>query len=100
MSEKRGQTEKLKYDFNTSRELCVKLNEKWFRVTPREFRSFNGERKIVYHEKLETIHEAYEGPIYYWNTNKICKNPINTGTQYISSEPREAKIRQTEKYLL
>jgi hypothetical protein len=100
MGEKRGQTEVLKYDFNTARELHVKLENKWYRVTPREFRSWNGERKFVYTQGVEIIHESYEGPIYYWNTNKVCKHPTNGGTQYISYMEREAKIRPTERHLL
>jgi len=100
MAEKKGQTEVLKYDFNTARELHVKLNEKWYRVTPREFRSYYGERKMVYSEGIEIVHESYNGPVYYWNTNKICRSPSTPGTQYISDMPRITQIRPSERHLL
>jgi hypothetical protein len=100
MAEKRGQTETLKYDFNTAKELQVKLNEKWYRVTPREFRSYNGERRLVYTREYKVIHEEYNGPIYYWGTNKLCKTPISLGTQYIFDVSRETQVRQGEKHLL
>lgn len=61
MSEKKGFTGQLKYDFDTARNLEVYLNGKWFRTTSREFRSFNGRRKIQGKE--------YKGPVYLYGTN-------------------------------
>lgn len=48
MSEKKGNTVKLEYDFDTARNLEVYLPSlsNWVRVTSREFRSFNGKRRI------------------------------------------------------
>lgn len=62
--EKRGNTEKLTYDFNTAANLEIwmpSLNG-WYRVTSREFRSFNGKRRIN--------HEPYNGPVFLYATNK------------------------------
>ena len=62
--EKKGFTGQLKYDFNTSNNLEVHLPEStygWYRVTSREFRSFNGQRRIN--------GEEYNGPVYKFATN-------------------------------
>lgn len=68
MSEKRGHTVKLEYDFDTARNLEIYFpnNDRWNRVTSRVFRSFNGKRKIQ--------GENYEGPIYLYGTNKIISS--------------------------
>jgi hypothetical protein len=62
--EKIGNTIKIQYDFDTSANLEVfipNLND-WYRVTPRDFRSFNGKRRI------NTI--DYQGSVYAFDTNK------------------------------
>ena len=61
MAEKKGFTGQLKYDFDTARNLEVYLKGKWFRTTSREFRSFNGKRRIQ--------GEEYNGPVYLCGTN-------------------------------
>jgi hypothetical protein len=65
--EKTGNTAKIKYDFNTAAnlEIFMPTLKNWYRVTPREFRAFNGKRRIN--------HEGYEGPIYIYDTNKIAQ---------------------------
>lgn len=64
MSEKKGNTVKLEYDFDTARNLEVYLPSlsNWVRVTSREFRSFNGKRRIQGQE--------YSGNLYLFGTNK------------------------------
>ena len=48
MTEKRGFTGQIHYDFDTSKNLEILLaNETWHRVIPNEFRSFNGKRRIT-----------------------------------------------------
>jgi hypothetical protein len=99
--EKTGQIEKLKYYFNTVPESQVQLsNGKWYRVTCREFRSYNGPRRFVHYVDGQQIYEPYECPLYYWNTNVICKEPIGPGIQYIHDRPRKALIRPNERHLL
>ena len=64
MGEKKGNTEKLKYNFETAAnlEIFIPNLERYHRVTSREFRSFNGKRRI---NNIE-----YKGPVYLYGTNK------------------------------
>jgi hypothetical protein len=78
MSEKRGNTGKLIYDFNTSANLEVQIKETWHRVTARDFRSFNGARRVN--------EISYEGLIYMYNTNLIIKNPPKQGLIFGSED--------------
>lgn len=68
--EKTGNTEKLIYDFNTAAnlELWMPNLEGWYRVTSREFRSFNGKRRIN--------EEEYKGPVYHYATNKRANKSL------------------------
>ena len=72
MSEKRGNTVKLVYDFNESR--CCEIEYKpgkWIRTTPREFRSFDGNRRILNVDNRDDVfYETYDGPLYLFGTNK------------------------------
>ena len=62
--EKTGNTEKIKYDFETAANLEIFMPnlKDWYRVTSREFRAFNGKRRI---NNIE-----YSGAVYLYNTNK------------------------------
>lgn len=51
MAEKRGHLEKMRYDFPTEAVLEVKIKDKWYRVTSREFRSFDGHRRYTKPER-------------------------------------------------
>ncbi len=95
MAEKRGETEKLVYDFDTAGLLEVYMpNLKgWYRVTSREFRSFNGKRRIsrpietkLGNVNIETVTEDYYGPVYLYGSNMI--------TEYIESD----SIEETDTY--
>lgn len=68
--EKTGNTEKLIYDFNTAAnlELWMPNLNGWYRVTCREFRSFNGKRRIS--------GEEYNGVIYHYDTNKRANKSL------------------------
>jgi hypothetical protein len=82
MTEKRGNLIKLKYDFNES--LCCEVfnNGGWARVTEREFRSWNGERRVQ--------GNPYFGPIYYYSTNEIAENPTKPGLIFkTEADPRQ-----------
>jgi hypothetical protein len=81
MGEKRGETGKLIFDFNTAWACEVQMNnEKWYRVLDIDFRSFNGPRRVTRpvgielgkHLGTETV--EYTGPYYYYKTN-IRYNP-------------------------
>jgi hypothetical protein len=94
MSEKRGSTEKIKYDFPTEKDCQVLLKEKWYRVTPRDFRSWGGKRRIIHYQLGENVIEEYNGDIYYWDTNKLCKEPVGEGVQYLHNHPFPSSVRQ------
>ena len=53
MSEKKGNTVKLKYDFPSQRccEVYIPNLEDWYRVTPKVFRSWCGQRRILHLEE-------------------------------------------------
>jgi len=87
--------EKLKYDFITHSvcEVCIKGN--WYRTTPREFRSFDGERRLTLPHRqpdrgklseflvggpLIMITKWYEGPLYVYDTNILAPK---TGSETI-----------------
>ncbi len=88
MGEKRGETGKLQFDFNTAWacELC--MNNTWYRVLDIDFRSFNGPRRITgpkgielgKHLGVETF--DYDGPYYFYKTN----------TKYNPDEHEKGKI--------
>lgn len=94
MAEKRGDLIKLIYNFNCSR--CCEVNyldDKWARVTAREFRSWNGKRRILNVDNPnESYYEEYVGPIYYYGTNRINKKPKKQGLVFLQNkDPREDK---------
>jgi hypothetical protein len=89
--EKTGQLVKIKYDFNTASNLEIfmpNLNG-WYRVTSREFRSFNGDRRIN-----DVI---YKGPVYLYNTNKKI-NKTKYEKHKLAGYKWESKKREYEKY--
>ena len=68
--EKTGNLEKLIYDCNTAANLemfMVNLDG-WYRVTSREFRSFNGKRRIN--------NEEYKGVVFHYGTNKRANKSL------------------------
>ena len=88
MAEKRGETEKLRYDFNTSGLLEIYMNDNWYRVTGRDFRSFDGPRRITEPTVVELGNvkvpmQTYEywGPVYMFGTNKEMAF-TNSGSMY------------------
>lgn len=93
MSEKRGNTGKLIYDFNVADNLEVQIGDMWCRVTARDFRSFNGARRIN--------GKSYEGPIYLSNTNLIVENPTKQGLVFLNDiDPNSLyNKRSSERYL-
>ena len=92
MGEKRGNTGKLLYDFNTAWVCEVQFNNgKWYRAIERDFRSFNGPRRLTIPNpavlgRFDVGSETceYKGPYYYWNSN----------TQYNTEEYPKGQIIQ------
>lgn len=72
MAEKKGSTIKLEYPFNSAACLEVQLpSGKWYRITPKEFRSYNYPRRISQLKNDVYIIEEYEGPVYLYDTNIV-----------------------------
>ena len=89
MAEKRGFTGKLENNFNTAGVLEVKINDTWYRTTSRDFRSFDGPRRITQPKKqpgkgiatffdVEMVSNEYFGPVYIHSTNNTV-TPTNSG---------------------
>jgi len=88
MAEKRGETVKLHYDFNTAGCLEVYMNDAWYRATAREFRSFDGLRRITEPTHIEhgnvnvpMVTYDYWGPVYMFGTNNEMAY-TNSGSMY------------------
>jgi hypothetical protein len=99
MAEKTGNLIKLTYEFNSG--WCCEVSfdgERWARVTAREFRSFNGKRRILNVENPnEPYYEEYNGPIYYYGTNRISKTSGEVGMVFLDDkDPRDAKRPRTQ----
>lgn len=78
MAEKRGNTGKLEHwGYETSHVLEVQIPPgEWCRVTERDFRSYNGKRRVSYPDPSEIgevfenmITVDYSGPYYYYGEN-------------------------------
>jgi len=79
---KRGEIEKLKFPFNTAGALEIYMPElgNWYRVTAKDFRSFNGQRRITEpthtehgNSDIPTVTNEYFGPVFQYGTNKIIE---------------------------
>jgi hypothetical protein len=60
---KRGETGELHYYFDASSNCEVGLKGEWYRTTPRQFRSWDGPRRLN--------GEDYDGPLFYFKTNMV-----------------------------
>lgn len=100
MAEKRGLLDQtLIYEFNTAGSLEVFMTSMngWYRVTARDFRSFNGPRRITLPEYVEhgnvdvpmAVYEYY-GPVYAWGTNQVV-DYSDTGSIEKSKQWEEAR---------
>ena len=89
MSEKTGNTEKLKNDFIDSKLLEVYLPrlDNWYRVTCRDFRLFDGKRRVQ--------GENYEGPLYAYGTNRLVK--FNNTSTIMGSEVLNERNKRSQK---
>lgn len=101
MAEKRGLTVKLSYDFNTAAvcEVCIKGN--WYRTTAREFRSFDGQRRLTQplnpvklgEDVVDTVMQTveYNGPVFVMQTNDQV---IRMDTETIVTNPFMPKVKK------
>lgn len=97
MSEKRGKTVKLIYDFPTQLSTEVNIDGEWHRVTCNNFRSFNGPRRILKFNKDSTpYYEEYKGPVFLYETNIKLKDMSKKGYIYPNDVMPKAKARPWE----
>ena len=105
MAEKRGHLEKLTYDFPTDAKLEVMIKNKWYRVTSREFRSFDSKRRYSRPERqpgigqtdideIEYITVEYDGPLYMYGTNKAVYKTYNE--KMVNSPYFETMMQQSQ----
>jgi hypothetical protein len=75
---KRGEIEKLVFPFNTAGVLEIFMPgvDTWYRVTAKDFRSFDGKRRISEPTNIERYNpdtpittNEYMGPVYVYGTN-------------------------------
>jgi|SaaInl33SG_5_DNA_1037386.scaffolds.fasta_scaffold78771_1 hypothetical protein len=99
MGEKRGFTGKLTYDFEVSALLEVQTDRgTWARVTARDFRSWDGPRRITVNYMDESTKtsvlgepQPYHGPLYIYGTNTQVE--YHESFKPISGERVTAKVR-------
>jgi hypothetical protein len=96
MGEKRGNTGKLEFDFNTAWACEVQFNNgKWYRALDIDFRSFNGPRRITGPKGIElgrhlgTETFDYDGPVYFYKTNVRCNPAEHEKGKIIFQEGKE-----------
>ena len=89
MSEKTGFVEKMEYLFNEAKHLEIYMPtlNRWHRVTPTDFRSFDGKRRIQGKE--------YEGPLYAYGTNRKVSPKHNN--KIIASEILNQRNERSQK---
>jgi hypothetical protein len=100
MGEKRGQTGKLINQFETGKclEVYLEQQQRWHRVISKDFRSWNGNRRITEWDKnSDPIYNEYNGPIYYYMTNTVVKEPKEIGIQHLTA-PLQLEPRQGENF--
>jgi hypothetical protein len=96
---------KLIWYFNSANACFVQTRSGlWAQVTPNEFRSFDGPRKlkgITIGPKRESIHfeKDYEGPIYGLGTNFLMEGSDSRQVlQHLSNHRIEARQRDCENF--
>ena len=103
MSEKKGNTVKLIYDFPTERSCEIEYSPgKWARTTARDFRSFGGNRRILNIDDVNRpFYEEYDGPVYYTMTNRKATRKMreNRIMSFDGIDPRRfGNARASERF--
>lgn len=103
MAEKTGHLVKLQHDFNTAGVLEVCMKGTWHRATSREFRSFDGKRRITEPTMTELGNVIvpmrtyeYNGPVYMFGTNNEVET-INEEKIVTSAYWDEARKKTEER---
>ena len=101
MTEKRGNTVKLIYDFPTERSCEIEYTPgKWARTTARDFRSFGGNRRILNIDDVNhPFYEEYNGPVYYTMTNRKVTQDMreNKIISFEGKDPRKFGVARAHE---
>jgi len=99
MAEKKGNTVKLIYDFQTQLSTETFENGDWSRTTCKRFRSFNGPRRIMkFDSQNQPFYEKYEGPVFLYETNIVLKDMTKKGYVYANDIMPKRIVRPGENH--
>ena len=99
MAEKKGNTVKLIYDFQTQLSTETFDNGDWSRTTCKRFRSFNGPRRIMkFDSQNQPFYEKYEGPVFLYETNIVLKDMTKKGYVYANDIMPKRIVRPGENH--
>ena len=87
---KRGFTgaNQLKCDFNEAAVCEVQIKGNWYRVTNRDFRSFDGKRRYTIIKNGQHTIIDYDGPVYFHSTNQKVEKLGIENIVYCPDNPR------------
>lgn len=102
-----GKSIKIHFDFDTAKscEIYLESLNDWFRVTPFEFRSWTGKRRIMFFDKEDKpYYQEYSGPVYYRDSNTKYKPKDGDSTKdrfvHLHDIKKPIKIRPGERKLV
>ena len=99
MAEKKGNTVKLIYDFQTQLSTETFENGDLSRTTCKRFRSFNGPRRIMkFDSQNQPFYEKYEGPVFLYETNIVLKDMTKKGYVYANDIMPKRIVRPGENH--
>jgi len=102
-----GKSVKIHFDFDTAKscEIYLESLDDWFRVTPFEFRSWTGKRRIMFFdEENKPLYQEYKGPVYYKDSNVKYKPKEKDSTKdrfvYLHDTKKPTVVRPGERRLV
>ena len=102
-----GKPVKIHFDFDTAKscEIYLESLDDWFRVTPFEFRSWTGKRRIMFFdEENKPLYQEYKGPVYYKDSNIKYKPKEKDSTKdrfvYLHDTKKPTVVRPGERRLV
>jgi len=102
-----GKPVKIHFDFDTAKscEIYLESLDDWFRVTPFEFRSWTGKRRIMFFdEENKPLYQEYKGPVYYKDSNVKYKPKEKDSTKdrfvYLHDTKKPTVVRPGERRLV
>ncbi len=102
-----GKSVKIYFDFDTAKscEIYLESLNDWFRVTPFEFRSWTGKRRIMFFDKEDKpFYQEYNGPVYYKDSNTKYKPKEGDSTKdrfvYLHDIKKPTVVRPGERRMV